>query len=404
MFSQQVASPRLSAILALPAETRGQAVDELVDSLERFGGPLVERQTDAIGMVTFLWRGDRESTSAVVVTPSTLYDFDGSIMSRIDGTDVWFRSLTTPPKARFAYRFEIDGPLTPFDKDPRFFARPPTWFKDPTNPRIFVYETGDTASVLELVGAPDGRWSRRDPGRRAGSVEHTNVESSFLRGQRSVWIYRPPGYDTVTAALPVLVLTDGDSYLRDLAADRTLDNLIHEGQIPPILAVGVTSPSREDDLACNAAFGDFIAMELLPWLASTEHATDRPQGVALGGYSLGGLAAACAALRHSDRIGMVLAQSGSFRRAGPGDGEPEGVARSVSRMDTTPVRFYVEVGIHEVGPFFGGDPSTLTANRHLRDVLIARGYEITYAEHASGHEPVAWRESLHLGLIDLFGR
>ena len=100
---------------------------------------------------------------------------------------------------------------------------------------------------------------------------------------------------------------------------------------------------------------------------------------------------------------MVLAQSGSFRHAEPGAGAPEGVAHLVATSPRQPIRFYLEVGSEEIGPLFGGDPSNLTANRHLRDVLIARGYVVTYAERASGHEPVAWRETLHLGLEALFG-
>ena len=38
--------------------------------------------------------------------------------------------------------------------------------------------------------------------------------------------------------------------------------------------------------------------------------------------------------------------------------------------------------------------------RYLRE----QGYDVTYVEHASGHEPVAWRETLHLGLEKYFGR
>jgi enterochelin esterase family protein len=80
------------------------------------------------------------------------------------------------------------------------------------------------------------------------------------------------------------------------------------------------------------------------------------------------------------------------------------VARLISESERRPVRFYLEVGTEEIGPLFGGDPSTLTANRNLRDVLIAKGYDVAYVEHSSGHEPVAWRETLHLGLEELFGR
>jgi enterochelin esterase-like enzyme len=40
----------------------------------------------------------------------------------------------------------------------------------------------------------------------------------------------------------------------------------------------------------------------------------------------------------------------------------------------------------------------LTANRHLRDVLRARGARHRFREYFGGHEHLAWRESLSLGL------
>jgi enterochelin esterase family protein len=48
-------------------------------------------------------------------------------------------------------------------------------------------------------------------------------------------------------------------------------------------------------------------------------------------------------------------------------------------------------------------PSILRSNRHLRDVLTAKGYEVHYSEVAGGHEPLAWRGGIAPGLIQLFG-
>lgn len=220
-----------------------------------------------------------------------------------------------------------------------------------------------------------------------------------------MWLYMPAGYNSAGAPYPLLVMTDGDAYLSRLRIVATLDNLIEDGKIRPLVAVGVTSVDRNRDLNCSEAFGRFLAKELIPWVAARAHVSPRAAAVAVGGYSLGGRTAVCAVLRHLDRFGMALSQSGSFRRSGPAAGEqPEGMARYVAASDRRDVRFYLEVGTEEIGPLFGGDPSALTANRHLRDVLRAKGYEVTYLEHASGHEPVAWREMLHLGLEALVGR
>jgi len=43
------------------------------------------------------------------------------------------------------------------------------------------------------------------------------------------------------------------------------------------------------------------------------------------------------------------------------------------------------------------------SNRELRDVLLAKGYDVTYTEFDSGHDYLWWRGSLATGLITLVG-
>jgi enterochelin esterase family protein len=40
-------------------------------------------------------------------------------------------------------------------------------------------------------------------------------------------------------------------------------------------------------------------------------------------------------------------------------------------------------------------------NRHVRDVLIAKGYDVTYREISGGHDPYNWETALPAALTSL---
>jgi enterochelin esterase family protein len=128
--------------------------------------------------------------------------------------------------------------------------------------------------------------------------------------------------------------------------------------------------------------------------------------VIIGGASAGGLSAACVALRHPEAFGNVISQSGAFWRgyghtaaywADPNRNDADRVwfAREVASVPRVPVRFFMTIGTLERGGSLGeaGIPM-LHVNRQVRDVLIARGYDVTYREISGGHDPYNWEVSL----------
>ena len=66
-----------------------------------------------------------------------------------------------------------------------------------------------------------------------------------------------------------------------------------------------------------------------------------------------------------------------------------------------PIRFSLEAGLLE--DLEHGPPDQLAANRHLRDVLRAKGYCVRYGEFNGGHDYLCWRGALADGMVALLG-
>ena len=67
-----------------------------------------------------------------------------------------------------------------------------------------------------------------------------------------------------------------------------------------------------------------------------------------------------------------------------------------------PLRFYLAVGTFEYDRN-GGGGEILEGTRHLRDVLLAKGYQVHYQQFVGGHDGLSWRGTLADGLIALLG-
>ena len=275
---------------------------------------------------------------------------------------------------------------------------------DRLNPQTFVYAgdpeiPGDedlTASLLELPDAAPLTWSlERDVPR--GVVEEHGLRSERLANERRVYTYAPPGYDD-RSEYPLVVVFDGYAYVSDsfVPLPTVLDNLIDAGRIPPVVAVlpdSLDQETRTRELVRHEPFVAFLADELLPWARERLSFVSDPAQTVVAGSSAGGLTAAFAALSRPDLFGLVLSQSGAFHR---------GLPEEFARAERLPLRFYLDAGRLET-LVFADFPGLLHSNRHMRDVLIAKGYDVTYREFAGGHDYLWWRETIADGLVALLG-
>ncbi|SHG43133.1 enterochelin esterase [Streptoalloteichus hindustanus] len=389
------------------------------DALPRFwaevageGTPLVEPIAGDLDhrVVTFLWRDAGTRTSEVLLLANCVTDrsvLPQSRLTRIPGTDVWHRSYRMSGKWRGSYQFvALDEPFPdpPAVEDANSATTGHRMWRmlglmaepDPLNHRRLPARWGaPPRSVAELPDAPPQPWAAPRPGAPRGRVETHIVHSGHLGADRKVWAYLPPDHDP-NVEYPILVLLDGDMWGDALPIQSTLDNLVAERRLPPLVAVmpdAVDNQTRWRDLGCHDPFLGFLRDDLLPWAARRWRVTDDPARTVIAGQSLGGLTALYAGLRAPERFGNLLAQSASVWWRPDGAGEPHWLAGQFAESAPLPLRIHLEVGTQEW---------ILTpATRHLRNVLGDKGYDVSYAEHAGGHDYACWLGSLATGLITL---
>jgi enterochelin esterase family protein len=415
-----VASPRVAALERALAAGDAGALDGFWAEVARTGTPLVEPRDGepAHRTVTFLWRdrhGTGPGTREVVLLANKLTDpsvWDASTLLPLPGTDVWHRSFRLRSDWRATYQLAPEDDEHPGDG--AAIAGPPSrWgaaaaraVPDPYNARTFPSRFGSAPqSIAELPDAAPQPWVAPRPGVPAGTLSAHRLPSAILGNERDVWLYVPPAAAPADAGpADVLILLDGEDWATRLPATTILDNLIAGGRIPPTVAVmasTIDNATRWRELAGHPPFLDFLTDELLPWTAARHPISTAPERTTLAGHSLGGLTALFAALHRPERFGRVLSQSASLWwpsetefDAGAGQLVDAFAAAGPSSPPPT-TRFHLEVGLQEW--------ALLHRHRHLRDVLVAQGRPVSYAEYHGGHDALCWQGGLADGLIALAG-
>ncbi len=429
-WSDPYPSPRIQS-LRKQIEARNTNTEAFWKEIAAQGTPLVEPfgSDSKYQLVTFLWRAIHDTRNVEVrgsfegpASPSDL------ALHHIENSDVWYLTVKLPAGARFTYQLSPNDPLT--FTGPRAAQRAATRQADPLNshrdcpPNVSKFRC---ESVAELPGAVPQPWLIKKPGAPEGRVEKQTINSKVQKLDRPFSVYTPANYKADGPPNALLVMFDGEDLSNDQYRLTTLNNLIAASKIPPTVAVFVENLPRRRlvDLVASPEFADFMATELVPWIRAHYNVTRNPAQVVVGGYSAGGLAATFEALRHSEVFGNVLSESGAFWWSpehnggvcGPRCPDAGGVGGDDSLDSATegnflvrqflaspklPARFYLTAGTFEIDRYGqGGD--ILETTRQLRDVLLAKGYDVHYQQFVGGHDGLSWRGMFADGLIALLG-
>jgi enterochelin esterase family protein len=255
-------------------------------------------------------------------------------------------------------------------------------------------------SVVQGFGYERPSWTLEDPLARRGTLDELPIASEVFGDRRKALVYLPARFRR-SRSYPLLIVHDGEDYLRFAALRTVLDNLIDELEIAPLIVACTQSPDRLNEYAGNQLHARYVVEDLLAALRARLPLSDTPDTRGLMGASFGGVASLHTAWRYPGMFGRLLLQSGSFafsdigaHRRGP---VFDPVVRFVNEFRAHPglptERIYMSCGIYE---------SLIYENRSLLPLLRDLGMDVRYDEARDGHNWENWRDRLRTGLSWLY--
>ncbi|WP_310550029.1 alpha/beta hydrolase [Paenibacillus glufosinatiresistens] len=235
-------------------------------------------------------------------------------------------------------------------------------------------------------------------------------------GERRIFVYLPPGYDTDTDRYPVVYMNDGrnvfhtgtSSFNKEWLVDQNVDQLVGEGKMEKVIVIAVDAGEGNDrgneyvPFANDKVLSDGIGAEkftrffldtVIPYADSTYRTIpDRDHRMIIGS-SYGGVQAFWMGYHHPETFSMIGAMSLPIWVAnGPAY---EAWAKESGKPD---VKIYLDMGAKEE---MGIDP--------LVDMLMAKGFQygkdLFYLMDPAGvHDETSWSRRVHNPLILFTGK
>ena len=256
-------------------------------------------------------------------------------------------------------------------------------------------------------------------------VRH-DIRSLYLGTDRRITVWLPPGYNRRLSRTryPVLYLNDGQNLfdpsrafagqtwrVPEIAAD-----LVRRHRIPPILIVGidhgVLARAREylpveDERnpfarrPLGREYAEFVAREVLPFMARAYPIARGTAAAGLGGSSYGAIAALYTTLVKPGIFGRLLIESPSLYVG------RQYLLRMSRRAKRWPSRISLGVGTHETHNPKRNDETVknvLLLERILHRARLGPKRLRLNVEEGAGHTESAWAHRLPEALEFLFGR
>jgi enterochelin esterase-like enzyme len=357
----------LNAISLLANESERQIrLDALFDSLTN-NNEIPFTLNDS---VLFLYRGTATSVKWVG-------DFNGWNANTgysgitLNGTNVYYAEKKFPADARLDYKIVINNS---------------TWIVDPYNNYIQHSGFGPN-SELRMPAWQYPQETIRNATVQSGNLSADNrISSQYLGYNVQYKVYTPKLYANLTN-LPVVYVTDGHEYADDKLGSMiiTLDNLIAQSTIPPVIAVFI-DPRNPDDLGSNRRrteyignvnFANFLTEELVAEIDANYKTSANASDRIILGTSLGGLNSAFIALEKPNVFKNIAMHSPALWY------NNQSVLNRYPNADNiSTLKFYISTGTIN---------DTEEEAAEFKSILATKGIDHYYIAVNEGHSWGNWR-------------
>ena len=244
--------------------------------------------------------------------------------------------------------------------------------------------------------------STRQEGVPRGEVtEHVWKSEVFPGTIRRYWVYVPQQYDR-THPTAVMVFQDGHAYVAEEGQFRVpvvFDNLIHKGDLPPIIGIFIDPGHLKDALPEKAGwrpspenrsfeydtlsdqYARFLIEEILPEVGKKYHLTSDPEQRAICGISSGGICAWTVAWERPDMFRKVLSHVGSFTNIRGG----HVYHALIRKTEPKPIRVFLQDGSGDLDNQHGNWP---LANQQMAAALKFAKYDYQFVYGEGAHNGI----------------
>jgi enterochelin esterase family protein len=232
-----------------------------------------------------------------------------------------------------------------------------------------------TEESKPMTGVPEGKVTK-----------HSWTSKVFDGTVRDYYIYVPVKYDSAKPTA-VMVFQDGHAYVNKNGEFRVpvvFDNLMHKGDLPPIIGIFVDPGHRGEQLpesrwqannrsveydTLSDQYSKLLLDEILPEVAKSYDLTTDPDQRAICGASSGGICAWTVAWEQPDAFRKVLSHIGSFTNIRGG----HNCQALIRKTKPKPIRVFLQDGDHDVNNEHG---NWWLANLEMESSLNFAKYDV----------------------------